>query len=121
MLEGLFGNATIEKALFFLLANKNTYATQLALRFDKPLNSFQQALARLEKGGIIVGLPAGRTRLYQFNPRYPFLNELKALIKAAYKTLPQEMKENYYEPPLRKRPRRLGKPLTTSAFPEGSS
>lgn len=111
MLEKLFGNVTIEKILFFLLANERCYGSQLAQRFDSPLYSFQNALERLEKGGIIVSFKVGKTRTYELNPRYPFLIELKAFVKKAYAALPSKIKETYYEPALRKRPRRSGKPL----------
>jgi hypothetical protein len=73
--------------------------------------SFQRALARLEKGGIIVSHKEGKTLIYQFNPRYPFLKELKTFLKKAYEFFPDEIREQYYEPISRKRPRRQGKPL----------
>lgn len=111
MLESLFGNPIIEKILFFLLVNKNCYPTQLKNTFQTPLYSFQRAFARLEKGGIIVSHHQGKTLLYQFNPRYPFLNELIALLRQAYEFIPKEIQEKYYETPLRTRPRRQGKPL----------
>ncbi len=79
--------------------------------FHIPLYSFQCALARLEKGGIVVSHKEGKTRLYQFNPRYPFLNELKAFLEKAYICFPDEIRQKYYEPLVRKRPRRAGKPL----------
>lgn len=34
-----------------------------------------------EKGGIVVSHREGKTLLYQFNPRYPFLKELEAFYK----------------------------------------
>ena len=111
MLESLFGNPVIEKILFFLIANEETYPSQLKNIFQSPLYSFQRAFARLEKGGAIVSHREGKTLIYQFNPRYPFLNELKAFLQKAYDFLPQEMREKYYEPIMRKRPRRQGKPL----------
>jgi DNA-binding transcriptional ArsR family regulator len=77
MLESLFGNPVIEKVLFYLLENEKTYASHLRKVFDSPLFSFQRALERLEKGGIVVSTMEGKTRLYQFNPRYPMLKELK--------------------------------------------
>lgn len=111
MLESLFGNSVIEKVLFFLIANEKCYPSQLKNAFQSPLYSFQRALARLEKGGIIISHPEGKTLIYQFNPRYHFLNELKAFLEKGYNSLPQEMREKYYEPTVRKRPRRQGKPL----------
>lgn len=111
MLENLFGNPVIEKVLFYLLTNEKTYASQLQKVFDQPLFSFQKALERLEKGGVIVSHLEGKTRLYQFNPRYPMLQEIKKFLEKAYSFLPNEFRVKYYELPVRKRPRRKGKPL----------
>lgn len=111
MLESLFGNAVIEKALFYILVNESCYASQLSKIFQIPLYSVQKALGRLEKGGIVVSKRVGKTLIYEFNPRYPFLTELKAFLQKAYEFFPPEIKEKYYEPIERKRPRRQGKPL----------
>lgn len=111
MLESLFGNAVIEKILFYLVVNEECYASQLKEVFQLPLFSFQRALARLEKGSIIISHRKGKTLLYQFNPRYPFLKELKTLLERAYDGYPQNIREKYYEQIVRKRPRRQGKPL----------
>lgn len=111
MLESLFGNVVIEKVLFFLVTNNECYPSQLKDVFQVPLYSFQRALTRLEKGGIVVSHRKGKTLLYQFNPRYPFLKELKFFLQKAYDGFPQEMRDKYYERPIRKRPRRQGKPL----------
>jgi DNA-binding transcriptional ArsR family regulator len=111
MLENLFGNSVIEKILFFLLKNEKTYASELSSVFEIPLFSVQMALERLEKGGIIVSFKEGRTRLYQFNPRFPMLKELTLFLEKSYTFLPENFRRKYYERPIRKRPRRTGKPL----------
>lgn len=111
MLEGLFGNESIERVLFYTLQNKTCYALQLKKQFQSTLSPMQQALLRLEKGGILVSTLVGKTRVFQFNPRYPFLKELCSFLQCAYDTLPEEIKGKYYEAPVRKRPRRTGKPL----------
>ena len=111
MFEALFGTPIIEKVLFFLLVNKKCYPSQLKTVFNGPLYSFQRGLARLEKGGITVSYKEGKTLVYQFNPRYPFLRELEAFLQKAYTFFPEEIREKYYEPIVRKRPRRQGKPL----------
>ncbi len=109
MLEGLFGNPVIEKILFTLLVSGDLYPLGLAKNFNEPVNRFQQQLKRLEDNAIIVSRLVGRVRLYTFNPRYPFLNELKALIEKAYGFLPDKEKNVYYRK--RTRPRRTGKPI----------
>lgn len=109
MLEGLFGNPVIERIFFTILVYNESYALGLAKTFDEPVNKFQQQLKRLEEGGIIVSRLAGRTRIYTFNPRYPLLKELKALISKAYEFVPEREKERSYRK--RTRPRRAGKPM----------
>jgi hypothetical protein len=111
MLESLFGNSAIEKVLFFLVKNRKCYPSQLKQVFQTSLYSFQNALSRLERGGIVVSHQEGKTLLYEFNPRYLFLGELEIFLLKAYATLPEEIKTKYYEPFIRKRPRRRGKPL----------
>jgi len=111
MLESLFGNPVIEKVLFYLVINQKCYPSQLKETFQMPLYSFQRALGRLERGGVIIGHREGKTLIYQFNPRYPFLTDLKAFLEKTYSFLPDDIREKYYEPVVRKRPRRQGKPL----------
>lgn len=111
MLERLFGNPVIEKILFYLLANKHGYASEITRAVGVPLYSIQIALTRLETGGILVRHAQGKTQVYQYNPRYPFLEELLALVKKAYNSIPEDMRMRIYEPAVRKRPRRKGKPL----------
>ena len=108
MLEGLFGNSVIEKIFFTLLVYGEGYPLGMAKTFDEPVNKFQQQLKRLEESGIIVSRLVGKVRLYTFNPRYPFLDELKSLISRAYEYVPEKEKALYYRK--RTRPRRKGKP-----------
>ncbi len=50
-----------------------------------------------------------KVRLYTFNPRFPFLKEVKDLVARAYEFVPEQEKDIYFR--LRKRPRRAGHPL----------
>ena len=111
MLESIFGGRKIEKVLFYILKNDSCYARLLSKIFEEALSPYQKALDRLENGGVIVSFLEGKTRIYKFNPRYPFLSELKMFLTKAYKFLPQKFKDCYYERKIRKRPRRKGKPL----------
>jgi hypothetical protein len=109
MMEGLFGNVTIEKILFTLFVFGESYPLGMAKTFKVAVNRFQQQLKRLEDAGIVASRLLGRVRIYSFNPRYPFLAELNALVAKAYKFLPEKEKEAYYSG--RTRPGRAGKPL----------
>lgn len=111
MFEDLFGSKIVEKICFYLVANQKCYASELSRHLRLPIFGIQNALGRLEKQGVIANFKEGKTRVYQWNPRYPLLAEFKSLIAKAYSYLPPDLKEKYYEIPLRKRPRRAGKPL----------
>ena len=108
MLEGLFGNIMIEKILFFLAVYGEGYPLGMAKTFGVPVNRIQQQLKRLEDSGIVASRLIGKVRLYTFNPRYPFLTDLRRFIENAYKFLPDAEKEKFYM--RRTRPRRAGKP-----------
>ena len=109
MLESVLGNSTIEKILFTLESYEQAYPLGLSKMFDIHVNGIQQQMDRLESGGVVVSSMVGRTRLYQFNPRYPFLRELRALIQKAMEFLSEEEMQKYYR--RRTRPRKKGKQL----------
>ncbi len=110
MLEGIFGNASAEKVLLYLEQYDEGYATAIARAFDGlSLNMAQRQLERFERAGALVSSLQGRTRLYSWNPRYPFRDELRALLAKALKELPVAERKRYFAQ--RRRPRRIGKPL----------
>lgn len=96
MLEVLCGNKNVQKILIFLFVNGKCYGSQVHRLLQSSLTPVQKALQRLEKGGIIMSYYEGKTRLYQFNPAYPLLEELEQLLKKAYTLLPAQEKKNYY-------------------------
>ncbi len=108
MLEGLFGNIIIEKIFFFIATYGEGYPLGMAKTFEVPVNRIQQQLKRLEDSGIVASRLVGKVRLYTFNPRYPFLKELKEFIEKAFEFIPDAEKEKFYRQ--RTRPRRAGKP-----------
>lgn len=109
MLEELFGSKNRERVLQFILAHKEGYAKEISDFYGSSLDPIQKQLDRLEIAGILVSKKVGRTRLFMFNPRYAFLEELKALLQKAFEFYPPEEIERLSM--VRKRPRRKGKPL----------
>jgi len=109
MLEGIVGSKSSEQVLIFLAARESGYATEIARFFDADLYAIQKQLERLENSEILVSGNVGRTRVYQFNPRYPFLNELKSLLEKALGFYPEEIRESLLMN--RRRPRKKDKPL----------
>lgn len=111
MLEYLFANKNVEKILIYLNLHEKTNATELSRSFNSALDPIQKTLRKLEEGGLLVSFLEGKTRVFQWNPRYPFLEEIRALARKAYSFLPQTLQEKYYQSNKRKRPRKTGKPL----------
>lgn len=111
MFEQLFASKIIEKILFYMIVNEKSFAAELRKCFGIPIFGIQRAFTRLEKQGILVSFVEGKTRMYYWNPRYPFLDDFKKLIEKAYSSLPDDIKKKYYERIIRKRPRKKGKPL----------
>ena len=109
MIEGVFGGATAEKVLLYLANYEEGYAREISECFDVPVSMVQKQLARFEKSGLIISRLRGRVRLYTWNPRYPFREELGAVFKKAIWLLPPGDRKKYFM--ARTRPRRSGKPL----------
>ena len=109
MLTPLFGTENSVRVLIFLLARNEGYAREIARQFDTNLYAIQRQLEKLEAGGVLVSRTAGRTRLYQLNPRYPFLGELKQLLEKAFSSYPDDLRENLVMNS--RRPRKRDKPL----------
>ena len=93
MLEPLLSTTNAERVLLFILARNEGYTREIARFYDTNADSIQKQLARLETGGVLASRPAGRTRLYSFNPRYPFLKELKSLLEKALTFYTEEERE----------------------------
>jgi len=96
MLKSLFGNKNIERVLLFLLVNENCYAHQLRYLLDLSLTPIQNALSRLEVGGILISKSKKKKRIYSFNPNCELIQELEALLRKAYANLPVEEKKKYH-------------------------
>jgi hypothetical protein len=108
MLEAILGSKNCERVLIFIFAQDEGYATEIARFFETDIYGIQKQLDKLELGGVLVSRKVGRTRPYSFNPRYPFLGELKSLLEKALSFYPEEIKDGLLMN--RRRPRRRLKP-----------
>jgi len=106
LLEPLLGSTNRERVLIFLQTREEGYAREMARFFETDLFPIQDQLEKLEAGGVIVSRKVGRTILYQFNPRYALLGELRTLLAKALSFYPEEMKENLLMN--RRRPKKRG-------------
>ncbi len=109
MLEPIFGSKVRESVLIYLVGRDKGYAREIAAFYKYSLSPVQNQLDRLESGNVLVSFFSGKTRVYSFNPRYPFLKELKALLNQALLFLPEDEHDKLLKS--RRRPRRRLKPL----------
>ncbi len=108
MLEPILGSVSSERVLIYIVARGEGYAREIARFFRADPDSIQKQLAKLESSGVLVSKEAGRTVVYEFNPRYAFLPELKRLLEKALSFYPENELERLTMN--RRRPRRRGKP-----------
>ena len=109
MIESLLGSKNAERVLIYILAREEGYAREIASFYGTDLKSIQMQLDKFEKSRVLASRTVGRTRPYIFNPRYPFLNELKALLEKALSFY--SAKEQQELTMNRRRPRARGKLL----------
>lgn len=108
MLKAIFGSKDKEFVLQYILSKNEGYASKIARFFELNSSQIKKQLESLEDGGVLVGFQIGKTRLYKYNPRYYFLNEIQALLIKARDAYPDELREKLMF--LRTAPRRDGKP-----------
>ncbi|SRR6266542_5105799 len=109
MIEVILGSKNVERVLIYIYARGEGYAREIARFYETDLLPIQKQLDKLEAGGVLVSREVGKTRPYVFNPRYPFLNELQALLKKAFSFYPQKEQDGLTMN--RRRPRARGKAL----------
>jgi len=108
VLESLFGSKNRERVLVFLHAREEGFAREIARFYETDYYPIYNQLGKLEDSGVIVSHKVGRTIVFQFNPRYALLPELRALLEKALSCYPDELQERLLRN--RRRPRRRGKP-----------
>jgi len=109
MLEALLGSTSCEQVLLFINARGEGYPREIARFYDVDYRPIRNQLDKLEAGGILCSRPAGKTLLFSFDPRCPYLKELKALLAKVMVFCPDDLKNELTGN--RRRPRRRGKPL----------
>jgi len=109
MIEALVGNSTAEKILLYITNYQEGYISGIAETFHISKSQVRKQLLRLESGSILVARNKGSLRIYTFNPRCFYKNELENLLKKILSQIPRDEIEKYYRQ--RQRPRRTGKPL----------
>jgi hypothetical protein len=95
--------------LLFVAERGSGYGREIADFWDRSVYGIQRQLEKLESGGVLIGTAVGRTRVYTWNPRWPFIAELQDMLNKAIPLLPDQERQRLQTG--RRRPRRRGKPL----------
>ncbi|HJY64132.1 MAG TPA: winged helix-turn-helix domain-containing protein [Ignavibacteria bacterium] len=109
MIEIILGSKNKERVLLYIYARKEGYGLEISRYFNTSLSPIQNQLDNLEKGGVLSSKLIGKTRMYYFNPRYPYLMEISSILEKVIYFLPEDEREKLLI--YRKRPRRKGKKL----------
>ncbi len=109
MLEAVLGSEGAERVLMFLAARKKGYAKEISDFWGMRVSTCQSQLARMERDGLLIAEKSGRTKVYSFNRRYSFSQEVQQLLLQALSYCPSDLQEDLQCN--RRRPRRTGKPL----------
>ena len=109
MIAKLFNGKSAETVLLFLYAYNEGYASEISNFSGISLSSIQKQLIKFENAGLFVSQLKGKTKVFIWNPRYPFLEEFKLFLKKVFLYLPEKEMNNYNKK--RKRPRKGDKIL----------
>jgi DNA-binding transcriptional ArsR family regulator len=109
VLQAIVGSPAAEKVLLYLQGYEQAYGREIAAAFGLAQSQVQKQLLKLESGGVLVSRMAGRTRLYEWNPRNVLVPPLRGLLQAALEALPPGEQQKYFR--RRTRPRRSGKAI----------
>ena len=110
MLDILFGSKNAERVLQYLLSKEAGYIREIAQFYEVSPSVIKKQLDKFELANIIVCKNLANIRMYELNKRYPFYEELSALLKKARSTYSDEERMELIRKK-RTRPRANKKPL----------
>lgn len=109
ILDGIFGNKTASRVLLHLFHYNEIHSAAIANDYQLAPTPIRLQLERFEKAGILVAKNVGRTRVFSFNQKSPFVKPIKVILEIFYNSLTIEEKERIFSE--RRRPRQKGKPV----------
>jgi hypothetical protein len=102
-----FGGRTRTRVLVALSLLESSFPRELARLLAAPVSGVRQALASLERDGLVAGRLVGRTRQVRIDPRYFARQELESCLTRLSEAEP-ELRTAVSR--LRRRPRAARKP-----------
>lgn len=109
VLDGIFGNKTASRVLLHLFHYSEIHSAAIAKDYQLAVTPIRMQLERFENAGILVAKNVGRTRVFSFNQKSPFVKPIKSILEIFYNSLTIEEKEVLFS--VRRRPREKGKPI----------
>lgn len=110
MLNTIFGNESAARVLLHLIHYGEVHGAAIASDYECAISPIQKQLERFERAGVLYSRMAGRTRIYGFNPKSPFVAPVKKIAEIIYESIPLEEREKIFR--VRRRPRAPGKKVT---------
>jgi DNA-binding transcriptional ArsR family regulator len=107
MLDLILGNTSAARALLHVFHYGEIHASAIARDYKIALTPIRYQLERFENAGILVAKQVGRSRLFSFNKKSPWVKSLLEIIELAYESIPLEERQVLFA--ARRRPRRKGK------------
>lgn len=102
-----FGGRTRTRVLVALSLLGTSFPRELARLLDAPVSGVRQAVAGLERDGLVAGRLVGKTRLLQIDPGYFARQELESYLARLSEAEP-DLRTAANR--MRRRPRATGKP-----------
>lgn len=108
-LAELLGSKTAEKIFFYLYHYPEGHARGIATDMRMGFSQIERQLKKYEDIGALISRQVGKSRVYQFNPRYIFHGQIREMIEKLYNAIPLAEKKTLF--PGRQKPRRRDKPV----------
>ncbi|EMJ71615.1 hypothetical protein LEP1GSC034_2948 [Leptospira interrogans str. 2003000735] len=100
---------TASRVLLHVYHYNEIHSSAIANDYGKTVTPIRLQLERFEKAGILVAKNVGRSRVFAFNQKSPFVKPIKEILSIFYNSLIIEEKENIFS--TRRRPREKGRPV----------
>jgi len=97
-LRYILGNATAEKVLLHVYYHNGATGRQISRDHNIDLDPVQKQLKRFEKGGVLRKERKGRSLIYYFDERCPYLEEIVGMLRKLYNGTPGWLKKRIFNP-----------------------